>query len=410
LTHSLEVAQIARSIVVRLNATQEFLRHPARALEPDIAEIAALCHDLGHPPFGHNGEKALDECMKPSGGFEGNAQTLRILARLEKRENPKEHPDGFDFRGGDRRCGLNLTARVLASVLKYDNRIPLRRNKRDRVRKGYYRSESDVVAWFKERVVSNKTAAGFKTVECQIMDVADDIAYSTYDLEDALKAGFLIPLDLATAREDLLDEVRGEVARAVGIPRLSRREIRQVLADTIGGIGGTIDLRKDASTDPYLGLRIGSVVYDASLQAARDGHLRVGLTSGLVGKFLAGVRFEPNESVPPLSRVFLSEDAAIQVEALKHFTFAALIMSPRLKVAEYRGGEIVKTIFEALADHGRDGYRLLPDDFQSVYGRVRKNERERVICDFIAGMTDRYALEFYGRLKSESPQTIFKPL
>ena len=109
-----------------------------------------------------------------------------------------------------------------------------------------------------------------------------------------------------------------------------------------------------------------------------------------------------------MSKVFLKEEIRIKVEILKTFTFESQILSPKLKIAEYRGQEIVKTIFDALKDD--DGWLLMPSDHQALYKIVaKKKHRMRILCDFIAGMTDRYALEFYGRLKSENPETIFKP-
>lgn len=409
LTHSLEAAQIAKAIATRLNSTEKFLQDPKNKIEPDIAEIAALCHDLGHPPFGHNGEKALDECMKKYGGFEGNAQTLRILVRLEKRENISEHPTGIDDSGRDLRCGLNLTARVLASVLKYDNEIPFERKPCDALEKGYYQSERDVVQWVKQQVVARLDFGGkFKTVECQIMDIADDIAYSTYDLEDALKAKFFLPLDAIAASQEILEEVSQEVSKpgALGV-RFTQHQVKEVLNGIFGGVarlppGKKLAARRD--------LAAANVAYRTSLRLANDGHLRVEFSSELVRKFINAVRLKPNADAPALSQVYLVPGARMRVEVLKRFNFISLIMSPRLKVAEFRGGDIVKTIFEALADQSNDGHRLLPDDFRMVFERVEQHQRRRVICDFIAGMTDRYALEFYGRLKSENPQTIFKPL
>jgi dGTPase len=188
LTHSLEVAQIAKSIAMRLNATAgEFKKN---RLRPEIVEFAGLAHDLGHPPFGHTGEEALDESMREKGGFEGNAQTLRIVARLEKKSTLRLVNDdavAFD-RGEDLRCGLNLTFRSLASLLKYDYAIPTRskdRKVKEDVSKGYYAEEKDLVAEIKRHVLGIddlSTIDKFKTIECSIMDIADDIAYSTYDL------------------------------------------------------------------------------------------------------------------------------------------------------------------------------------------------------------------------------------
>lgn len=150
LTHSLEVAQIAKSIAIMINAKYpEFKRSN---IDTDLVETAALAHDLGHPPFGHNGEAALNDCMKNSGGFEGNAQTLRILAKLEKRETRSGSPFGVQhpiLSGRDNRAGLNLTFRTLAAVLKYDQQIPLNldgpTSESANLVKGYYYTEASLV-------------------------------------------------------------------------------------------------------------------------------------------------------------------------------------------------------------------------------------------------------------------------
>lgn len=195
LTHSIEVAQIATGIALNLNA-QELKDDP---LDVDLLHLAALAHDLGHPPFGHNGEKVLDNKMQKYGGFEGNAQTLRILARLEKKETigfptatvtaKSAEPIGADE--SDQRLGLNLTYRSLASIMKYDRKMPEteeeRKTEADKKRvgfsrrpvKGYYNIESALVLKIKKAVAPGYTGT-FKTLECSIMDLADDIAYSTY--------------------------------------------------------------------------------------------------------------------------------------------------------------------------------------------------------------------------------------
>jgi len=98
------------------------------------------------------------------------------------------------------------------------------------------------------------------------------------------------------------------------------------------------------------------------------------------------------------------------VGVLMHFSYIVLVNSSKVKISEYRGRDIICKIFSAIADVDKDGYKLLPEDYQLLYNRVDQTERQRVICDFIAGMTDRYALEFYCRLYSENPATIFKPL
>jgi deoxyguanosinetriphosphate triphosphohydrolase, putative len=147
LTHSLEVAQIAKTIALKIKSENSELE---AIIEPDICEIAGLMHDLGHPPFGHNGEKALDDCMKKNGGFEGNAQTIRIITRIEKKERPEIL---IDAEGKDQRVGLNLTARVIASALKYDECIPKIREPEEKLVKGYYESEKSIIDEVKLKIL-----------------------------------------------------------------------------------------------------------------------------------------------------------------------------------------------------------------------------------------------------------------
>jgi dGTPase len=204
LTHSLEVAQIAKSIAIRLNDINPYSRK--HNINTDLVEFAGLAHDIGHPPFGHNEEAELDQAMLEFSGFEGNAQTLRIISKLEKKQTisyPHNDIVPEPITGiADNRVGLNLTYRTMASILKYDHQIP--RNAEARKRdgtnkkpdKGYYFAEAELVKAIKANVVGADFDAEFKTIECSIMDIADDIAYSTYDLEDAFKGGFLTPLTI----------------------------------------------------------------------------------------------------------------------------------------------------------------------------------------------------------------------
>ena len=169
LTHSLEVAQIAKSIAEKFKKREKQYSF----IEPEVCEIAGLIHDIGHPPFGHNGEKALDDCMKSCGGFEGNAQTLHIIARLEKKETP-ESKDIFNSTGNDCRYGLNLTVRSIAAGLKYDEMIPTIRKDTDSLLKGYYECDKEVVEFVKDKLIGKKDYKPFKTIECAIMDIADE--------------------------------------------------------------------------------------------------------------------------------------------------------------------------------------------------------------------------------------------
>jgi dGTPase len=411
LTHSLEVAQVAKSIANKLNASEPSLM--GRPVDCDLVEVAALAHDLGHPPFGHNGEYALDKCMREFGGFEGNAQSLRILARLEKKETADPDFVGIDEKGEDRRFGLNLTFRTLAAVLKYDRSIPVRRSIQsyDGPKKGYYASEKALVRKIKKAVAPGFRGK-FKCLECSIMDTADDIAYSTYDLEDAFHAGFIQPLDLIAADDELLRRIATEIKEKTDIS-VTLPQIRAVLAFVfrdmfdLDALSRVIRNGRDEELLAYI--QVMSSHYRASKNLGSIGYQRTAFTAELVGYFLHGIRFKADAANPSLSQVFLDPGIRLMVEILKRFTYIALIGSPRLKVSESRGQEIVQDIFGLLSrDHG---HKFLPLDFQLWFQRSKtKPSKMRVICDFVAGMTDRYAVEFHARLRSDSPESIFKPL
>lgn len=406
LTHSLEVAQVAKGIALQLNATTPcFCGDP---IDTDLVELAALAHDLGHPPFGHNGERALDDCMKRAGGFEGNAQTLRLLARIEKKvlSDPESAQDVVDVcgigpDGSDRRLGLNLTFRSLASVLKYDKMIPIQRPINEGLVKGYYASEAELVKRVKSHVGRPpKGVKSFKTVECQIMDLADDIAYSTYDLEDAMKGGFSHPLALQArlgTEGELVARVHAKVQKEIG--DATEKEVFQAL-QTLFDLGSG-----DEGVASYEAL----LAFSHSTLVAASGNLRAGFTSNLVDRFMHGIRVDPETGTAVrFSRIYFDRETQLVIEALKHLNYELMIMSPRLKVVEYRGYELVRAIFEALdAD---DGHLLLPEDCREMFSRMSSGqERRRLICDFVAGMTDRYAVEFHSRLRESGP-SIFKPI
>ncbi|MDX0774003.1 dNTP triphosphohydrolase [Sinorhizobium medicae] len=422
LTHSLEVAQIAKSIAIRLNSTSShFAKTP---INLDIVEFAGLAHDLGHPPFGHNGEEALDECMRDVGGFEGNAQTLRILSTLEKKQTYGDESSTFDGEGNDLRRGLNLTYRSLASVLKYDRKIPIGSKERPADKqhspmKGYYKSDEELVKDVKKHVLGQADGVEFKTLECSIMDIADDIAYSTYDLEDIFKSGIHGPLDLFSFPEQIYELVvettnkRIEKQYKDEATRIDVSDVRDVLYEVFKDIFaiGTEEEKFLRNRNIESGKRkMYSSMATEKLSSlyAGNGYHRTRFTSKLVQLFFDGVEIVPNSDFPQLHQAKLKLKTFVFVEVLKNITFESVIRSPMLQVVEYRGKDVIKKIFEVIGSPNGD--RLMPPDFREIYRQSDNLGQMRTICDFIAGMTDRYAVEFYSRLFGANGMTMHKPL
>mgnify|MGYP005855467377 CR=1 FL=1 len=418
LTHSLEVSQVAKSIAIKLNHESPLFQ--TNPIDLDLIELAALAHDLGHPPFGHEGEHALNECMSAFGGFEGNAHTLRLLAVIEKKtlSNPGVAPN--DERGDNRR-GLNLSYRALAATLKYDAVIP--ENASDgKIRKGYYASERDVVERIKRHLgAGRRVPPEFKTIECQIMDIADDISYSTYDLDDALKSGLIRILDIVSLDDDTLQSIASKTQNAIGSAigkSVEANDIWAALLDIVetqkllAPLQQSLAQRKEASSSDSISELTFSVgaMRAAEKALGEQAYVRNRLTSHLVGEFIRAVTVRPTADASNVfAQVYLDERVWIKIETLKHLTFHFLIHSPRWKVVAWRSREIVKYLFNTLtADGGPD---LMPDDCKQLYyecGGDRRREM-RVVCDFIACMTDNYAVEFYSRLQSDRPSSFFKP-
>ncbi len=217
LTHSLEVSQIAREVARRLGKSYPFLavkEHPGLTIDPEVVECASLAHDLGHPPFGHKGEEVLDRLLRAEHGlkYEGNAQNFRILMFLEKRA------------GSD--SGLDLTAAVLLAINKYPYCIddPGRN-------KGVYRKEWEGIEFLRQTWGMPESCA---TLEAQLMDLCDDIAYSTHDLEDGIRAGKIL-MDRAFFEDDRVVAHVLILGRAAARRASERRRGERRAASGVGG-------------------------------------------------------------------------------------------------------------------------------------------------------------------------------
>ena len=213
--------------------------------------------------------------------------------------------------------------------------------------KGYYESESQIIKTVKECLVEkpDELKDPFKTIECSIMDIADDIAYSTYDLEDAMKAEFLTPYGIVAADKEIFTEICAKLKKDEII--VSEEECRKTLFSVFADmwdepVHKQQSLLNDSDFERNT-LNNLLDIYRRSLKLANDGYSRTSLTSALVNSFINGVQVERNEQNPILSKVFLNEETKKRVNILKHFSYVALINSSRLRVAESRGSEIRKS-------------------------------------------------------------------
>ncbi len=300
LTHTLEVAQIGRSLAVALGANET------------LVEAICLAHDLGHPTFGHAGEATLDRLMADHGGFDHNKQSLRIVEKLEKR-----YPD-FD--------GLNLSWEVLEGIVKHE-------------------TEYDVA-----------DASRFEpqlrgTLEAQLANPADELAYSAHDLDDGLYSGLIVPDDLTGI--ELWEEVKESVGwDGRGFEPMWRRRIVRRL----------------------LGILITDVITATAQRLERAAPMSAD-----------DVRRQPQNLVTS------SPDMKRKLRELKRFLFERLYQHPRVMRMQLKAERIITALFDAYVSEPRQ----LPYDEQA---KLEYRSLHRVVCDYIAGMTDRYALQEYAKL------------
>lgn len=389
LTHSLEVAQIGSSLVSQMKLADSFeflaqflqqdqneLRQRLKPLLPSTDLIESLCfaHDIGHPPFGHGGEVALNYMMRHHGGFEGNAQTFRLLTKLEP-YTPN--------------AGMNLTRRTLLGIIKYPTildlsspqyeLLPCGQNSDPRYikltdwkpGKGLFRDDLDMFDWvlaplseqdkqafgrFKQErnAASESLKTIFKSLDCSIMELADDIAYGVHDLEDAIVVGVVNIQQWQTAKEKLLDCQCNWIRE--NIESLTQNLFSERHYERKNAIGA------------------------------------------LVNYFITHVRWKINEDFQePLLRynAELPEEVEKVLNIFKKFVWQYVIRDVETQRIEYKGQRILTEMFQIFES---DPERLLPRNTVQRWKNAQENAQKRIICDYIAGMSDAYALKLYHQL------------
>ena len=402
LTHSLKVAQIGRRLAEKMLREQPDEAAELGGISPEVVEAASLAHDLGNPPFGHIAERELDRLVVDFGeltdGFEGNAQSYRIVTKLSIR-----HPN---------MPGLNLTRATLNAILKY----PWLRGTRGRQRRkwGAYHTELDEFEWTRKSFANDQR----KTVEAELMDWADDITYAVHDLEDFYRAG-LIPLDrLRKDTEQFVTkwENAGRLDAAVGELASSSNEVARFLRGTFQRWRGedrrqTTQARDDI-VRAFVSL-IGFIPIDEPYEGTRRQRANLkSFASSLIGRYVYAISLNvPGKKAE--RRVTIKERAELEVEMLKELTWHYVIDSHSLAQQQHGQRKIVSELFEIFLDAARGRrYRIFPVNTSERLAGLDeawrgsadgKNEQiVRIVVDLIAGMTEKQIVKMYHRLTGTS--------
>lgn len=357
LTHSLEVAQIGKSICTWLLRQPNSPLSDSFFIDTDLVEAICLSHDLGHPPFGHAGEKTLNYLNREYGGFEGNAQTLRLLTeRIFSAKHTGMSPSRAFLDG-------ILKYKTLWSELITDGTPPKNHF--------IYNAQHRYLDWclggndFPIELIPGKSRDAFKSIECQIMDWADDTAYSLNDLSDSVRAGFL-PIEKIEQWAKSKDIETSE---------------KTPLGDLIQAIRAN-------KVEPFVGKRIGKYITSTHLE--QD----VNFLSSTTNRY----------------RYHLVIDPIIKAESAlyKRLAYDVVFLSPKLKQLEHKGSYMLRKLWEVLETRyihelpidGQD-FQLLPNDtVREIQQAPEPTTRARLICDYLSGMTDGYAARTYKRLFS----------
>jgi len=360
LTHSLEVAQVGRELATALGVSA------------DVVDTACLSHDLGHPPFGHNGERALNEWAEHIGGFEGNAQSLRILTRLEAKVLDEN----------DHSVGLNLTRASLDATCKYpwtvDSPVP---DPGGRLKFGVYPEDEAVFRWMREGAPGR-----LRCIEAEIMDLSDDIAYSVHDFEDAIVNGYVDVAQLSDPRQH--EALLGRIQQWVGY-----------------------DFTRDELADALYRLATQSMWLGSFDRSRQDLARLKNLTSDLIGRFAkaavsatrdayagpALVRYNAHVVVPRVIEVEIAVLKGIMGQAIVTIDARKGVYKEQRRVLKRLADVLWST--DALWSAGAD---VLEPAFAADFLAADTDaERSRVIVDQIASLTDQSAIDWHNRLVGE---------
>jgi dGTPase len=385
LTHTLEVAQLARRLAEHLSKSQPDEAAALGGIDPDVAEAAGLAHDLGHPPFGHIAEKELDKLMrehKVPDGFEGNAQTLRVVTRLSAR--------WMDFPGQD------LTIATLDAILKY----PWFRHADDKHwhwRKfGAYRADQAAFDFARGLYPAGDET---KSAEAELMDWADDIAYAVHDVEDFFRAG-LIPID--TLFSDDEDELPAFL-RAT-FDRWKLEEVRPVRPDL------SDDQLQEALTS------VAEVIRDTHpVSHPFDGSRRLrvelrSLTSFLITRYFDAIKLQH----PPGRTVMIDVDLECEVAMLKQLTWHYVINRPSLGMQQLGQRRVIQDLFTAYVDAAAKplSRSLLPPSEREMADEAGGDEEAltRVAADTIGRMSEAQAIAMHQRITGVSTRSVLEAI
>ena len=360
LTHSLEVAQVGRELGASLGC------------DPDVVDTACLAHDLGHPPFGHNGEKALDKLAAGIGGFEGNAQTLRLLTRLETKT----------FRHNGRSAGLNLSRASLDASCKYPwlrADAPEKNGKKTR-KFGVYEDDARIFAWLRD---TPEAQPGRVCMEGQVMDLADDISYSVHDVEDAIVAGrFQLRWLLQESQRDRALEV----TRDWYLPATDEAQIEAAL-------------KRLESSDEWVSHFDGS---RRSMAALKD------MTSQFIGRFAAAAQQATRDTYGNghLTRynanLIVPEETVNEIAVMKGIAASYVMTSENRQPLYHQQRELLSELVELLYSTGNKNLEpIFAADWEDAADEAGQL---RVVIDQVASLTDVSATEWHAYLvKGQAP-------